>query len=194
MKNDITYHNECNCIYASGVRSDECKKRYYDVFDLENSEYKTIGICSETIRLEAQRIKHEESGWNIRYRIDQFIESIIGQYIHIYNDGHAVNGNDLFDRKVTVTLCNRPYMRHIITVKNSLKLMLDGNHYVRGPLFNQINDYLVNTTFKKYKTKYKESIAICKSFEKGHVFGTKERELKVTKLFNNILEFKTKNK
>ena len=165
-----------------------------DVFDLENEEYKTIAICSEVIRLEAQRIRHQEGSYgNMKYKIDVFIESIIGDYIKIYNDGYRIEGNDLFDMKIHVKMCTRPYMSHDINVKNALELMVNGSYSIRRPLFNQVHHYLLNTTYKRYKTKYKECISICESFERGSISGSEADCIKVNKLLNNILQFKIKN-
>ena len=106
------YHNECACLFAENVLDDECKKRYYEVYDLENDCHKRIFICNDYLRLCIAKKMLEYRDIRDRYRVDkryvakEITEDIIKKYINISSSPMS-RGNDLIDKHIFVHICIR---------------------------------------------------------------------------------------
>jgi len=190
---DLEYHNECCCLFADGVRDIHCIKRYYNVADYDNDEFKTIAICNELVRVKVREFiyRNGDNNYIKQYVVSDIIESIIQENINI---GSTVKrwqlGNDLFDTTVEVAVVERPNIYRTFTLKEALDLYLNRNNMIAQPLLNTVDNYLNNNIYKKYKNKYADLIRIIKKLRKSY---GEERTLLTTELFVNIHKLNIKN-
>ena len=190
---DLEYHNECCCLFADGVRDIHCIKRYYNVADYDNNEFKTIAICNELVRVKVREFiyRNGDNNYIKQYVVSDIIESIIQENINI---GSTVKrwqlGNDLFDTTVEVAVVERPNIYRTFTLKEALDLYLNRNNMIAQPLLNTVDNYLNNNIYKKYKNKYADLIRIIKKLRKSY---GEERTLLTTELFVNIHKLNIKN-
>ena len=190
---DLEYHNECYCLFADGVRDIHCIKRYYNVADYDNDEFKTIAICNELVRVKVREFiyRNGDNNYIKQYVVSDIIESIIQENINI---GSTVKrwqlGNDLFDTTVEVAVVERPNIYRTFTLKEALDLYLNRNNMIAQPLLNTVDNYLNNNIYKKYKNKYADLIRIIKKLRKSY---GEERTLLTTELFVNIHKLNIKN-
>jgi len=191
---DLEYHNECCCLFADGVRDIHCIKRYYNVADYDNDEFKTIAICNELVRVKVREFiyRNGDNNYIKQYVASDIIESIIQENINIQSTVERWHyyGNDLFDSTVGVTVVDRPNIYRNFSLKEALDLYLNGNNMITQPLLNTVDNYLNNNIYKKYKNKYADLIRIIKKLRKSY---GEERTLLTTELFVNIHKLNIKN-
>ncbi len=199
MKKDVVYHQECSCLFSNGVEEDECLKRYYTVVDVENCTTKTIAICNETIRLKiAQKkaeylIKDKAVIYYINNRVllvESIIEDIISKYV-CTTSITPVNDNDIFNRVISVKICERPYMYRYIPMKDAMEMSMNYNHYVSESVIRELKSYLSNHLYKKYKTKYKKALSLINRLNR--CYG-EQKELVMNEILLSILEMNIKLK
>lgn len=194
MRCKVIYHEECGCLFADNIRSDECRKRYYTVRDLENQDTKQIVICNEYIRLmlNEYQIGKRFVGYNTRqYKVERIIEEIIGEYVNIGNAVYS-RGNDLTDVSINFVVCERPWICRTINLVPALEMIREGNFMIYEETFNAIKNYLERTTYKKYKTKYADTMRLLRKAQS--FIGSKQREIVINSMFNNILQMQIKDK
>jgi hypothetical protein len=191
---DLQYHNECCCLFAEGVRDIKCIKRYYNVADYDNDEFKTIAICNELVRVKVREFiyRNGDNKHIQHYIASDIIESIIQENINIQSTVKRwqSSGNDLFDSKVYVLVVERPNIYRTFSLKEALDLYLNGNNMITPPLLDTVDSYLNNIIYKKYKNKYVDLIRIIKKLRKSY---GEERTLLTTELFVNIHKLNIKN-
>lgn len=190
-------HTECDCLWANDCFDEDCRKRWFLVNDVENSKFINIGICNQHLSLLINKevMKHRNS-WdaNKRYIYSNIVEEIISNYINLGNTwGRNLNTNDLAEKSISFNICDRPFIYRNIKLLDCIELCLKNNSW---ELRNRISDFILNyledkTLYKKYKTKYKNTIILCKKLKR--TYG-KERENMINEIFINIIEMNTKQK
>lgn len=193
-------HTECDCLFAKDIFDSECRKRWFHVNDLENNEFKYIGICNQHLSLLINKevMKHRRTWDANRRRIyTDIVKEIISNYINTSTSdvniwGKNKNYNDLTSKSIVFNICDRPYIFRDIKLVDCIELYLkNGSWLLRDKIVDVILGYLdSNTLYKKYKTKYKNIIVLCKRLQR--TYG-KERENIINEILTNILELQTKS-
>lgn len=194
MNIDI-YHEECNCLFASNIRDNECVKRYYKVYDVDKNCFKNIIICNEHIRLMLKKEHFELTKKNPYYfmnrvfEVDRIVENIIGKYINISSCA-SIQSNDFLERYISINICDRPYIWRNIKMTDALEMALNTNRIVRTKVVEEIRSYIDNS-YKKYKSKYAEVDRLCNQLNK--VFLKEEVEIIVNEILVKLIELKIKS-
>lgn len=193
--NTNIYHEDCNCLFANNIRDNECIKRYYHVYDIDNNCFKHIIICNEHIRLLIKKEVVEKSQKNPFYLIDKVytannvIENIIGKYINL-SSCMPIQSNDFLKRYISIEVCSRPYIWRNIKMADALEMALNGNSIIRKKVVEEIKEYIDNS-FKKYKSKYNEVDRLCNQLKK--VYLKEEVEIIVNEILVKLIELKIKS-
>lgn len=189
------YHEECNCLFANNVRDNECIKRYYPVFDVDNNCFKNIIICNEHIRLLVRKEIFEKNKINHFYSLDRgyiannIIENIISKYINL-SSCKPIQSNDFLERYISIGVCSRPYIWRNIKMADALEMSLNGNSIIRQKVVEEIKEYIDNS-YKKYKSKYAEVDRLCNQLKK--VYLKEEIEILVNEILVKLIELKIKS-
>jgi len=192
-KSDSVYHNECSCLFAQNVEDEKCLKRFYHLYNYEKNCFVKLFICNETIRLKLNGLRDGRCNTYLsRYDVDKVLISIFKDYVPIHNFNWSVEGNDLLDRNISITICDRPYVITSLKLTEAIELYLDnGSRELFSDITNVILEYMKNLTYKKYKTKYE---SIRKKLKKiKHSYGT-ERDIFMNEVFIEILQTQCKLK
>lgn len=190
--NDIIYHNECCCLFASNVKDDECNKRYFQIRDWKTNETKMLFVCNEYIRckLNEKRIENNEPFLR-QYDIDDVIKNIISKYCDF--GGYYKPSNDLIDETIWINVCERPYLNKSITVKEGIEAYIDSGFFLPH-IFHQLKKiilrYMKEITYKKYKTKYVKVKSLLHKID--NIYSREEREILMNEMLVEILD--TENK
>ena len=192
MKSEVVTHSECACIYGHDVFSDKCLKRTYFILDPIKDDFKYLSICNELIRLKIAKEKINKTSFiKSRYYYEEVIEKIMLEHITKFNYSDRFKySNELSERNITIEICSRPFVCKSINLLDAIKLYLDNkSHTLKDALIREIHLYLSDIQYKKYKTKYKKTIALLKRFD--NKWGD-EKTLALNELFINILELNIK--
>ena len=189
-------HTECDCLWSKDVFDDKCRKRWFLVNDIELGEFKYIGVCNQHLSLliNDKFIKDESWVKNRATIYEKVVEDIISKYINIGSIWSTnFNDNDLVNKTISFTICERPYIFRRISLLDSIELYFKNNSWqLRDKIISRIKEYLENENiYKKYKTKYKQSLALCNKLKK--TYGD-EKENIINEILINILEMNIKNK
>lgn len=203
---NIIYHNECGCIYSG-----ECNFRYFSVIDYSIGERKTIAICSDFIRQKIQEYYHDFErfkkwvynktiyGSNIR-KPDEYgepdhryyevvVESILSNYYRRIPDRYYESrfGNSISSRRCFLTVCERPKIYIYVSIPAMIQHYVDSpkrSYRLLEPLIDEIEHYLKQIRYKKYKNKHRESIKILKQI--GRTYNKEEKNLLWIELINEL--------
>ena len=118
------YHEQCCCLFASSIKSDDCHKRHYRVCDWKTNEYKSIFICNEFIRCELNNIRAEKNNRYIDwYDVNKVIHGIISNYVECNDSFNRYSrGNDLTEKYVTFNVLDRHWINHRVTFLDLIEL------------------------------------------------------------------------
>lgn len=194
---DLILHNECSCLLADGIHDPNCDKLFIRLFHPEEDKYFNFGICRNKIRSEyhKQRVEDEKRGVrldyydNKRYKINKIILELTNDFFDFkFKESYLPSGNDndLLERMVRITTCNRPLWYKGYTVRDAISLCLKNNKYngqMSEELKYTISNYLHNPPYKKYVTRYKECIRLLKKMNVNN-------ENEWIELFSEILKLK----
>ncbi len=190
-------HTECDCLWSDDCFDEKCRKRWFRVRDIENINYKYIGICNQHLSLLINKevLKNKHTWYADRkYIYRDVVSSIISNYINIGTYySRDLNSNDLSNKTLSFNICDRPYIYRCMNLIDSIELYLKNDSYeIRDEIIKTIEYYFnSNHTYKKYKTKYKESLFLSRKLSRAY---GKERDSIINQIFINILEMNVKNR
>lgn len=201
-RNEQIVHPECDCLHVDDVMSDDCRKRWFHVSDIENGTTKYIGVCNQHLSLliQSESLKRTGNTWANKKSLiySSIVKTIISNYVSVESISNFRRGgnnyNELSNRSIAFYICDRPFLHRDISLIDCIEILLKGgfNWEVKNKVVNSIVQYLESKdTYKKYKTKYKESVMLCKKLQKSH---GDERENIINQIFINILELNIKTK
>lgn len=186
-------HTECDCLWADGVFDDNCRKRWFDVTDIENGKHIYIGVCNQHLGILINKRKMEEDVFYLSdyrsYWYESVVRDVISNYINVGNYGFVeANTNDISNKHITFTICVKPHIVRSINILDCIEMYLNGtyNYALKQKLLNTIKNYLTDSNiYKKYKTKYKECLVLLNRLDKKITFNKDEI---LNQIFINILE------
>lgn len=182
MKN--IYHNECSCLFAHNIKDDKCMKRYFIITDWRTNEDKGLFVCSDYLRCRINKLREADYRYVDEYKVTQIINDIFNEYVDCKGSSWNMRpSNDLLEKDIYFTVCDRPYSSHTVNIKEVMEQYLDsdyGGDHLYHPLKLAIVEYMEKLTYKKYKTKYKS--IIIKVNKLRHTWGEEKRTL-----FNEII-------
>lgn len=191
-------HTECGCLNANDVFDENCRKRYLLIKDVYKGEYFYLGICNQYIGLLLQEKKIEMGYANFHqsYEYANIIENILNEYIeditpHYYRTNG--NQNDIANRYLRFTVCDRPWISTSINVIDAIGLVTKKRNYIiEEKLWNDIENYLTSShIYNKYKTKYRDCFKLIRKIK--HTYGS-EKEVIINELFLKIYEMNINHK
>lgn len=180
------YFDECHHLHCNDIKSNDCLKRYFIVFDINTYSKKRIIVCNEFVKLLFNNYKRFS---NYSNKEVNFYETIIEEFIiskSLNYDKKYLHGNGFF----TYYVCKRPV---ILASTNIFKVSLDlSNGYI--PISYEFYDRFIESLksycndklrYKKYKTQHQKINSILKKIEQRFFEPTI-----LTELFTEILTLK----
>jgi len=196
-------HNECGCSICNDPSDPKCLKRYFDLFDYRTGKDFRLFVCNNLIRLKINN-KEFESGNRFNYSFNyshhnDVIKDLVSEYVPYTNladlyfrGGVNYNANDLIQRRLSVTICDRPYLSHQMSLIEAVDLYFN-NKSIK--LLEQIHscflEYINKSLYKKYKTKYATILKMIKKLDQSQYL---DKENIINEIVLEILKFKIKTK
>lgn len=117
------FHGQCEHLFTDDIHSDDCVKRYFEVFDPYKEKVQRIVICNEYLKL-LVRTKQYEKQEHTYYGspFDNVMENVFDQYTVTKIHAWMERGSES-NPTVRYTVCQRPHLCSQIRLFEAIRII-----------------------------------------------------------------------
>lgn len=183
------YYDECHHLHCCDIKSSDCLKRYFIVYDINTHSRKRIIVCNEFVRLLFNMHSRfiEYKSYNSKdYIYSTIIEKHIISKVLKYDDRYTNMNEGFFNYYV----CDRPTIFGLSNIFDVSLALSDKDFYIDYFFYDRFFDALKfycneKLRYKKYKSQHEKINSILKKVQKQYF----SKEL-LSELFIEILTLK----
>jgi hypothetical protein len=186
------YIGECEHIGNYCIIDDECLKRHIHITNPKTNEIECLIFCNDYLKLNSQ--KKDYYNFQSQEGVLKFVETSIFEYLGLKSGWHYNNSSIISQHTFGFTISRRPFIYGYFTLNQYINWYLDNPSYDMADLIKEkITCFLDDLKYQKYKTKYKQLIALSNKITRFSTLDKVEKESIILQLISEAFKLTIKN-
>jgi len=186
------YIGECEHIGNYCIIDDECLKRHIHITNPKTNEIECLIFCNDYLKLNSQ--KKDFYNFQSQEGVLKFVETRIFEYLGLESGWRYNNSSIISQHTFGFAISRRPFIYGYFTLNQYINWYLDNPSYYMADLIKEkITYFLDNLKYQKYKTKYKELIALSNKLSRFSGLDKVEKENIILKIISEAFKLTIKN-
>ena len=186
------YIGECEHIGNYCIIDDECLKRHIHITNPKTNEIECLIFCNDYLKLNSQ--KKDFYNFQSQEEVLKFVETSVFEYLGFEGDFLYNNSSIISQHTFGFAISRRPFIYRHFTLNQYINWYLDNPSYYMADLIKEkITYFLDNLKYQKYKTKYKELIALSNKLSRFSGLDKVEKENIILKIISEAFKLTIKN-